>query len=101
MILMKHITTKRQINLKDGTEIPKGTVLEYVRHGIVVSCGVFRMGEREIVMRYRSLVKEPSVATLEKWSENGIAKSVFGAKVEPDGYGQHGEPSWMLAAGLI
>ncbi len=45
--------------------------------------------------------KEPSVRTLEKWSQDGVAKSVTGHRVEPDGYGPDGSPSWLLALGLI
>lgn len=43
----------------------------------------------------------PSEKTLMKWSDDGIAKSVTGARVEPDGYGPDGSPSWLLALGLI
>lgn len=46
-------------------------------------------------------LKMPSLATLERYSDNGIAKSVFGARVECDGWDADGAPSWMLVAGLI
>ena len=45
--------------------------------------------------------KPPSMNTLEKWSEEGVAKSVDGHRVEPDGYSPDGSPSWMLVMGLI
>jgi len=45
--------------------------------------------------------KPPTLKTLEKWSMNGVAKSVTGAKVEPDGFGPDGSPSWLLACSLI
>lgn len=45
--------------------------------------------------------KAPSIKTLEKWSDDGVAKSVLGAKVEPDGWDDDESPSWMLAMGLI
>ncbi len=45
--------------------------------------------------------KPPSMNTLEKWSNDGVAKSVTGARVEPDGYGPDGSPSWLLVLGFI
>ena len=39
--------------------------------------------------------------TLEKWSSDGVAKSVTGQRVEPDGWGVDGAPSWLLAIGVI
>jgi hypothetical protein len=46
-------------------------------------------------------LKMPGLKTLEKYSSEGIAKSVFGARVEPDGVDAEGSPSWLLFAGLI
>ena len=45
--------------------------------------------------------KPPTMKTLEKWSMDGIAKSIDGCKTEPDGYCVHGLPSWLLALGYI
>ena len=45
--------------------------------------------------------KPPTIATLTKWSNDGVAKAVDGCRVEPDGTCQHGKPSWILAMGLI
>ena len=46
-------------------------------------------------------IRTPGIRTLEKWSNDGIAKSVFGARVEPDGHDANGSPSWLLFMGLI
>jgi len=48
----------------------------------------------------RGATKTPSMNSLEKMSD-GIAKSVLGKRVEPDGYDQYGSPSWLLVIGLI
>ena len=48
----------------------------------------------------KGATKEPSEKLLYKMSD-GIAKSVLGKRVEPDGYDQYGSPSWLLVAGLI
>jgi hypothetical protein len=45
--------------------------------------------------------KAPSISTMEKWSDDGVAKSITGERVEPDGTGPDGAPSWMLALGYI
>jgi len=45
--------------------------------------------------------KAPTMKTLEKWSFDGVAKSVTGKRCEPDGHGNDGSPSWLLALGMI
>ena len=45
--------------------------------------------------------KPPTMATLERWSNDGVCRTVTGYKVEPDGIGPDGSPSWLLALGLI
>ena len=45
--------------------------------------------------------KQPSIATLYKWMDTGIARATDGCKVEPDGTCPHGSKSWMLVMGLI
>lgn len=58
----------------------------------------------EYKKKYPTVIKiksVPTVTTLEKWSDAGIAKAVDGCKVEPDGTCHHGYPSWLVALGLI
>jgi len=45
--------------------------------------------------------KAPSIATMTKWMDTGIAKATDGCKVEPDGICKHGKRSWLLILGLI
>lgn len=45
--------------------------------------------------------KPPTVATLSRWLDNGMAKATDGCKVEPDGTCQHGKPSWLIEMGMI
>ncbi len=46
--------------------------------------------------------KPPCMATLEKWSNNCSCKSIDGCSgIEPDGYCEHGQPSWLLALNFI
>ena len=46
-------------------------------------------------------VKLPSQRTMEKWVQDGIAKTPCGCKVEPDGTCSHGKESWLIILGLI
>lgn len=43
----------------------------------------------------------PSLKTLEKWMDTGVAKATDGCRVEPDGTCPHGKPSWLLRLGMI
>jgi hypothetical protein len=46
-------------------------------------------------------MKQPSIKTMEKWSELGIAKATDGCSVEPDGTCPHNCKSWLLELGYI
>ena len=43
----------------------------------------------------------PSMASLEKWSNDGVCMTPTGHKVEPDGHGPDGVPSWLLLLHFI
>lgn len=45
--------------------------------------------------------KAPSIATMERWMADGVAKATDGCRVEPDGRCGHGKPSWLLYLGYI
>ena len=98
---MKNIKTIQPLNLKDGGHIPQGSTIQFVRHSESDHIGVFSYNGRELEMQYRKVIKNPSDRSLEKWTIDSVCKSVFGNNVEPDGYGPEGEPSWLLAVGLI
>lgn len=58
----------------------------------------------EYQTRYPSAIKvrkAPAIATIERWSYDGIAKAVDGCKVEPDGTCPHERPSWLIVLGMI
>ena len=103
------VTLKKKLSLKDGTVIEageKGTLRfnEQTPRQAVVDFDVrpnTRLGTRLLGDYFgRPFMKEPSMSALEDMSD-GIAKSVTGKKVEPDGYGPDGSPSWLLALGMI
>lgn len=94
------------ITLRDTSTIPAGTVcdLTLTERGIVA-----KFAGREVKLGYRNahknfgapFTKVPTLNTLEKWGNDGIAKSITGARVECDGHGPDGAPSWMIALGVI
>lgn len=95
-------TTTDPVTLKDQTVIPAKTkVVDWCPSNS--SAGLIRL-ETGNVVRIRNAFRSKapkSMKTLEKWAENGVAKSVLGKRVEPDGYDDEGSPSWLLVFGLI
>lgn len=98
---MKTIKAIKDLTLKDGTIILKGTLIEFIRHSEMPTVGIWMVNGIERKMRYRSVLKQPSINTLQRWDDTGICNTVFGERTEPDGYGPNGEPSWLLALGMI
>lgn len=45
--------------------------------------------------------KRPSIATMQRWMMDGVAKATDGCEVEPDGTCEHGKPSWLIQEGII
>ena len=45
--------------------------------------------------------RQPSIAQLEEWMDDGICEAPDGCVVEPDGRCPHGKPSWLILLGLI
>lgn len=43
----------------------------------------------------------PSLETIREWESDGIAESIDGCRVEPDGTCEHGSPSWLRALRVI
>jgi hypothetical protein len=43
----------------------------------------------------------PSMAALERMSNDGLCETPTGETVEPDGYDEHGCPSWLMICGLM
>lgn len=99
-------------NRKSGvkTIIPKGTrlILEF-REGSpeLVTCAMpdgnkFNVAANRAKTYFGApFTPEPSLKTLERWSDDGIARSLTGGKCEPDGFSTDGAPAWLLALGLV
>jgi hypothetical protein len=105
---MKTITLYKDLTLRSGIVLPKGTRAQISPiKGINGSnaceiCNLFVDGHTDIFkVHYTSVMKQPSVTSLMRWSEDGISKSVGGKRIEPDGYDCDGFPSWLLVTGMI
>ena len=96
----------KEIKLKSGLVVPANSECEIKFDGTTV-CSVGGGGAGWFKLRCSSLpryfeqFKAPSMRTLEKWSDECVAKSMLGKRVEPDGYDDQGSPSWMIVIGVI
>ena len=105
------ITNNKEIKFKNGLVIPVGTQCEIRFDGKTTVCELIGGTAGGIptslrlrcssLPRYFSKFKTPSLNSLEKWSNDGVCKSMLGHIVEPDGFDSDGSPSWLLVAGLI
>lgn len=98
--------TKVDIQWKDGTKTPRNTLVHLWFSPKKFSNRMYvQIGDEvritRITQKYTGITKRPGIKTLERYSSNGIAKTVTGKKTEPDGYGEDGSPSWMLVEGII
>lgn len=54
---------------------------------------------RELLQTLRN--QQPTMEQLREWESEGGCEATDGCWVEPDGYCEHGCPSWMIVLGLI
>ena len=111
----------KDLVLKDATVVPRGSAVtvEFYANKDEAGRTYCRLHVDYVSPRGRDFTKEalkcpieslptvvsgfkmPSEKTLEKWSFDGVAQSVTGKKVEPDGIGPDGAPSWLLVLGIL
>lgn len=95
------VTSAKAITMKDGTIVPAKSPVEFIANNPKL-CTVFSATNYQwYTVKITSAFKQPTNASLEKWVDDCIAKSVSGKKVETDGWASDGSPSWLLALGLI
>ena len=90
----------KPVNIND---IPKPctVLLRYKRASHVINVKVPAGAVARAPKPATTTPKRPSIATMERWISSGVAKATDGCTVEPDGYCEHGKPSWLIAEGLI
>jgi hypothetical protein len=97
-------TFTTDIIMKNGRVISKGTVANVeFSHTPTRECMLVTLPDGTVIKTayWQLFFKVPSERTLAVWSMDGVAKSVTGKRVEPDGHGPDGSPSWLLALGYI
>jgi hypothetical protein len=95
------MTTQKEIKLKDGSTLPKGLKVSFIE-GKDTRCLVHSPAHPEpLQVRITSAFKAPSMSSLERWNNDGVCKTPTGKRVEPDGHGSDGSPSWLLVFGVI
>jgi len=93
---------KEPVTIKAGTEIEVHFSEDchsrlFIKHGD----RLLRITLASASKYVTKIHKMPSMKTLEKYSYDGIAKTVTGHRTEPDGTGPDGSPSWLLVVGVI
>ena len=93
--------TAKAILLKDGSTLPKGLPVSFIE-GKDSRCLVHSPNHSEpLQVRITSAFKAPSMSLLERWAYESVVRTPTGKRVEPDGYGEDGSPSWLLVMGFI
>lgn len=99
------VQVKKEFRNKRGDVFPEGATVacEFRDSSVRVT-----LGDAAVVMPYQAASKfltkfkpAPSMKALEKMTYDGVATTPLGSRTEPDGYGVHGEPSWLIVMGLI
>lgn len=104
----KKYTISKPIKWKDGSVTEAGESVEVsYKRGNHTTAFLMLDGTPKGVritnlsMYLKGYPKMPGMAALEKMSDAAVVPTPSGYKVEPDGYGPDGSPSWMLVAGVI
>lgn len=98
--IKKTVTTKKGVTLQEGTKVKCEFQGAYVR--IVTADGNAVKVPYEIAHKLLTRFnKMPTMSTLNRMANDAIVTTPIGSRVEPDGYGPYGDPSWLIALGLI
>lgn len=99
------VKVTKEIKNKKGETIPAGEMVtcEFRDTRVKVSSDKYNIAiPYQVASRYLTKFKpEPSMRALERMTDDSIVTTPLGNRVEPDGYGPYGDPSWLLVLGLI
>ena len=91
----------QDIKLKSGEVLVKGLMVEARPYPNKDNGCIVNVDGKEYKLRVTSVKRPPSLKMLEKWTMDGVAESVSGCRVEPDGKDADGWASWLMVAGII
>lgn len=108
---------KKDIKLKTGDVVPAGTsvevefdrrkperallTLDFSTDNRDYTVDPLKMSAGRLYLYVGGFGKPPSIKTMMNWTDDGVAKSVTGKKVAPDGIGPDGSPSWLMVLGYV
>lgn len=101
---------KMDIRLKTGEVVPQGSTATVEFDPDNPALAILKVEGRDQPVKVSTVNlhsylagfnMRPSMSTLEKWSNDGVARSVAGQRVEPDGWDSRGTPSWLLVLGFV
>lgn len=110
------VVTIRDLNYSKSTKpvsIPAGTKLEiqfdsnltsrvsFIHNGVTRKLLVSGLHASVKSTNGVKFNKCPSLARLAKMNDDCVCTTVTGHRVEPDGFGPDGSPSWLLVMGVI
>lgn len=102
------VQVKTELKSKEGVPVlkPSQTIDVYFgkrpTHIYIFSEGKWWSLNIQSASKYLTKFKPaPSLNSLQKMSSDGIVSTPIGTRVEPDGTGPNGEPSWLLVMGVI
>lgn len=92
--------------LKTKEVVPAGTVVRVDFNTdkddsikLVLADRIIRL-PTELAFRYvDGFSRPPKMRQLQQWADEGYCLTVIGNKVNTNGYGPNGDPSWMIALG--
>ncbi|MFH1290248.1 MAG: ferritin family protein [Nanoarchaeota archaeon] len=109
-ISAKTYILKKDVRSKEGNVFKQGDKLSLINYGKKWPYVVHfedSSGQKlgilpDLGSRYlRGFPKAPSINTMMRWTDDGVAKAIDGERVEPDGISSNGAPSWLLVLGFI
>lgn len=101
---------KKDLKLKNGRIYYVGTPIEKIEFRpedcrrvtyMTIMGKTWRITTAHMFAYVPGFTKPPKLNTIGRWEYDGMAKTVTGKTVEPDGYGPDGSPSWLLVLGVI
>jgi hypothetical protein len=100
--------TKNSRQLKDGRVIPANVAIEIVMNGTRIASvtvadfpAPIKINLQNAHKWIKGFIAPPSIKVMEAWMFDSVAKTVTGQRVEPDGIGSDGSPSWLIVLGMI
>lgn len=95
------LKSEKELRLKNVKVFPKGTLFDVIPCQDDRVCLIKPSQTEQYRVRYISIFRAPSMATLQRWLYDAIAQTPAGEDTECDGTDEHGFPAWPRILGFI